>query len=147
MGIPTVATGYMLLGDPPLTAAAYISHSLPIPMHKPELAVATAQAGCLLGMQCIFMDAGSGAGTPISTAVISAVREAVDAPIVVGRHDLPNRFGSRLGGRCHCCVVGTAIEKDPKSSIAWPPMPLESDRKGDKPMPSRLRVHVVFCRF
>lgn len=115
MGIPTVATGYMLLGDPPLTAAAYISHSLPIPMHKPELAVATAQAGCLLGMQCIFMDAGSGAGTPISTEVISAVREAVDVPIVVGggmtsQTDLDRAWEAGAT----CCVVGTAIEKDPE---------------------------------
>ena len=84
MGIPTVATGYMLLGDPPLTAAAYISHSSPIPMHKPELAVATAQAGCLLGMQCIFMDAGSGAGTPISNEVISAVGKPWTCPLLWG---------------------------------------------------------------
>ena len=124
MGIPTVATGYMLLGDPPLTAAAYISHSLPIPMHKPELAVATAQAGCLLGLQCIFMDAGSGAGTPISSEVISAVREAVDVPIVVGggmtsQTDLDRAWEAGAT----CCVVGTAMKRTPKSSTASPPTP------------------------
>ena len=31
MNLETVPTGYMLIGDPPLTAAAYMSHSLPIP--------------------------------------------------------------------------------------------------------------------
>ena len=35
MDLETVPTGYMLIGDPPLTAAAYMSHSLPLPLDKP----------------------------------------------------------------------------------------------------------------
>jgi len=66
-------------------------------------------------MQCIFMDAGSGAGSPISTEVISAVREAVDVPIVVGggmtsQTDLNRAWEAGAT----CCVVGTAVEQDPE---------------------------------
>ena len=82
--LETVPTGYMLIGDPPLTAAAYMSHSLPIPMSKPDLAVATALAGEMLGLRCLYLDAGSGAGTPIPAQTIRAISEAVSLPLIVG---------------------------------------------------------------
>ena len=80
MDLETVPTGYLLIGDPPLTAAAYMSHSLPIPSGKPELAVATAQAGVMLGLQCLYLDAGSGARQPIPVQTIADIRNAVGVP-------------------------------------------------------------------
>lgn len=114
MNLETVPTGYMLIGDPPLTAAAYMSHSLPIPSAKPELAVATAQAGALLGLQCLYMDAGSGAGQPISPSMIQAVRDAVDVPLIVGggltsQEDLDRAWDAGAT----CVVVGSAVEREP----------------------------------
>ncbi len=114
MDLETVPTGYMLVGDPPLTAAAYMSHSLPIPSAKPELAVATAQAGVLLGLKCLYLDAGSGAGQPIPSAVIRAVREAVDVPLIVGgglscQQDLDRAWDAGAT----CVVVGSAVEREP----------------------------------
>ena len=114
MNLETVPTGYMLIGDPPLTAAAYMSHSLPIPSAKPDLAVATAQAGALLGLQCLYMDAGSGAGQPISPSMIQAVREAVDVPLIVGggltcQEDLDQAWDAGAT----CVVVGSAVEREP----------------------------------
>ena len=116
MGIPTVATGYMLLGDPPLTAAAYISHSLPIPMHKPELAVATAQAGCLAGLAVHLHGRRQRRGHPhLQRRHFSRPRGRGRAHCRGGRHDLPNRFGSRLGGRCHLLCGGHGDRKGPRS--------------------------------
>ena len=114
MNLETVPTGYILIGDPPLTAAAYMSHSLPIPSAKPELAVATAQAGALLGLQCLYMDAGSGAGQPISPSMIQAVRDAVDVPLIVGggltsQEDLDRAWDAGAT----CVVVGSAVEREP----------------------------------
>ena len=114
MNLETVPTGYMLIGDPPLTAAAYMSHSLPIPSAKPELAVATAQAGAMLGLQCLYMDAGSGAGQPISPSMIRAVRDAVDVPLIVGggltsQEDLDRAWDAGVT----CVVVGSAVEREP----------------------------------
>jgi geranylgeranylglyceryl phosphate synthase family protein len=109
----TVPTGYMLLGDPPLTAAAYISHSLPIPLGKPDLAVATAQAGVMLGLRCLYLDAGSGANVKIPAATVQAISRTVDVPIIVGggmtcQEDLEEIWeaGATLA------VVGSAIERD-----------------------------------
>ncbi len=113
LGLPTVPTGYMLLGDPPLTAAAYISHSLPIPLAKPDHAVATAQAGVMMGLRCLYLDAGSGASMKIPAATVRAIRRAVDVPIVVGggmncQEDLEEIWdaGATLA------VVGSAVERD-----------------------------------
>ena len=104
--LETVPTGYMLIGDPPLTAAAYMSSSPPIPLAKPELAVATALAGEMLGLRCLYLDAGSGAGTPIPTDTIRAIRDAVKVPLIVGgdsraRRPRPGmgRWGHMRGGR------------------------------------------------
>ena len=115
MDLETVPTGYMLIGDPPLTAAAYMSHSLPLPLDKPELAVATAQAGVMLGLQCLYLDAGSGAGTPIPARTIEAIRTSVDVPLVVGgglstQDDLNRAWDAGAT----CCVMGTAIERHPR---------------------------------
>ncbi|MDP7435417.1 MAG: geranylgeranylglyceryl/heptaprenylglyceryl phosphate synthase [Bacteroidota bacterium] len=112
--LETVPTGYMLIGDPPLTAAAYMSHSLPIPLAKPELAVATALAGEMLGLRCLYLDAGSGAGTPLPTETIGAIRDAVKLPLIVGgglmcQEDLDRAWGAGAT----CVVVGSAVEREP----------------------------------
>ena len=114
MNLEAVPTGYMLIGDPPLTAAAYMSQSLPIPSSKPDLAVATAQAGILLGLQCLYLDAGSGAGQPVPEGTISAIRKAVNVPLIVGggmtcQDDLDRAW--KAGATC--VVVGSAVERNP----------------------------------
>lgn len=84
LGIEPVPTGYLLIGDTISTTAQYISHTLPIPSAKPDIAVATAMAGEMLGMQLIYMDAGSGAEKPVSEAMIRQVKAAINVPLIVG---------------------------------------------------------------
>lgn len=112
--LEAVPTGYMLIGDPPLTAAAYMSHSLPIPSAKPDLAVATALAGQMLGLRCLYLDAGSGAGSPIPLDTIRAVADAVHVPLIVGgglnsQEDLNRAWDAGAT----CVVVGSAVEREP----------------------------------
>ena len=112
MDIETVATAYLLVGDGPLTSAAYISQTLPIPSSKPELAVATVQAAVLLGMQVVYIDAGSGAGHPIPEKLIKAVRNAVDVPLIVGG-GITDFEGMELAWNAGAdlVVLGTVLEK------------------------------------
>jgi putative glycerol-1-phosphate prenyltransferase len=112
MDIETIATGYLLVGDGPLTTAAYITQTLPIPSAKPELAVATASAAVLLGMQAIYLDAGSGAANSIPTEVVSAVSNAVDVPIIVGG-GIRNFEGMERvwAAGADLVVLGTVLEK------------------------------------
>ena len=112
--LEAVPTGYMLIGDPPLTAAAYMSHSLPIPSAKSDLAVATALAGQMLGLRCLYLDAGSGAGSPIPLDTIRAVADVVHVPLIVGggltsQEDLNRAWDAGAT----CVVVGSAVEREP----------------------------------
>jgi len=112
MDIETVATAYLLVGDGPLTTAAYITQTLPIPTAKPELAVATASAAVLLGMQAVYLDAGSGAANSIPAEVVSAVSKAVEVPIIVGGgiRDFEGMERAWAAG-ADLVVLGTVLEK------------------------------------
>ena len=104
----------MLIGDPPLTAAAYMSHTLPIPTAKPELAVATALAGEMLGLRCLYLDAGSGASAPIPAQTIRAIHNAVQIPLIVGGGLMSQQDLNRAwDAGATCVVVGSAVEQEP----------------------------------
>ena len=112
MDIETIATAYLLIGDGPLTTAAYITQTLPIPSAKPELAVATASAAVLLGMKAVYLDAGSGARNSIPPEVVSSVSQAVDVPIIVGGgiRDFEGMEKAWEAG-ADLVVLGTVLEK------------------------------------
>lgn len=106
-------TGYMLIESGPLTTAQYISNTLPIPRLKDDIAVCTAMAGEMLGLRLIYMDAGSGAGLPITPSMIKKVKESVSIPLIVGggiRTPEQALAGCKAGA--DMIVVGNAIEKD-----------------------------------
>jgi heptaprenylglyceryl phosphate synthase len=46
--------------------------------------VSHAVAGQLLGKQLIYIEAGSGAKTPVSIDTVRAIRQAIDVPLIVG---------------------------------------------------------------
>lgn len=79
-----VPTGYILVDGGKPTSVSYISNTSPIPHDKPALAVVTALAGTMLGLQCIYMDAGSGAEKHVSAAMVKAVSKTVGVPLIVG---------------------------------------------------------------
>lgn len=121
MNLETVATAYMLVGDGPLTTAAYITQTLPIPSAKPELVVATAQAAILLGMKAVYLDAGSGAGDPISMEVIKAVRYSVSVPLIVGGgiNGLEGIENAWEAG-ADLVILGTVLEKSLDFNVLKP---------------------------
>ena len=83
-GVQVVPTGYILIGGQGKTSVEYITQTHAIPSGKPQLAVATAVAGELLGMKLIYLDAGSNAAEPVARDVISVVRRSIDIPLIVG---------------------------------------------------------------
>lgn len=83
-GIESLPTGYMLVESGKLTSANYISGTLPIPNDKPDIAAATAIAGELLGMNNLYLDAGSGAKQPVPAQIIKSVNKNTDSILWVG---------------------------------------------------------------
>lgn len=82
--LDVVPTAYLLIDGGKETSVTYISNTKPIPADKPDIASATALAGKLMGMQCIYMDAGSGAINCISPKMIAKVKKNVQLPLIIG---------------------------------------------------------------
>lgn len=113
-GIESIATAYLLIDGGRITTAHYMSNSLPIPNDKNEIAVNTAVAAELLGFNCIYLDAGSGALQSVPDEMISAVKYAVNIPLIVGGGiKSAERLKLAFDAGADIAVIGTAIENSP----------------------------------
>jgi putative glycerol-1-phosphate prenyltransferase len=82
--LDVVPTAYILIDGGRETSVSYMSNTKPIPSDKPDIATATALAGQLLGFQCTYMDAGSGALHAIPEDVIRKVKNHTRLPLIIG---------------------------------------------------------------
>lgn len=113
-GIETIPTGYILIDGGRVTSVQYVSNTMPIPYDKIDLAVSTAVAGELLGMKCFYLEAGSGAAFHIKKELISAVRENISSPIIVGGGIRSMQTIQELfSAGADIAVIGTAFENNP----------------------------------
>ncbi|MBK5279952.1 MAG: geranylgeranylglyceryl/heptaprenylglyceryl phosphate synthase [Bacteroidia bacterium] len=112
--IEVMPTGYMLINSGKITSVAYVSNTTPIPEDKYSLAACTALAGEMLGLQLIYLDAGSGAEREVNTKMISAVRKAVNTPLIIGGGlNSSAKALAALEAGADMIVIGNALEKDP----------------------------------
>ncbi len=112
--LEVIPTGYMLIESGRPTAVSYMSNSDPIPSDKDDIAMCTAMAGEMLGLQLIFMDAGSGALNPVSQQMISQVKQSIGVPLVLGGGiRTPESAAAAAAAGADLLVIGNAVEKDP----------------------------------
>ena len=83
-GIETIPMGYILVDGDRQSAVERVSGCTPIARQAVTDVVSHAVAGQLLGKQLIYIEAGSGAKTPVSIDTVRAVRQAIDVPLIVG---------------------------------------------------------------
>ncbi|MDT8346187.1 MAG: phosphoglycerol geranylgeranyltransferase [Flavobacteriaceae bacterium] len=117
MDIEVVATAYLLIDGGNISAVSLKTQTKPIAQQDIERIVATAIAAEFLGFKCIYLEAGSGAMTPVNPILIKAVRAAVNIPLIVGgglksnqQEDAAHSAGANV------VVVGNAFEKNLKST-------------------------------
>lgn len=109
-----IPTGYMLIEGGHITAVEYISQTKPIPANKPDLAVATALAGEMLGQKLIYMDAGSGALYPVSPQIISAVSNSINIPLIIGGGiKTGSQALTAYNAGADIIIVGNKVEENP----------------------------------
>jgi len=110
--VPTLSTGYILIDGGRVTSVEAVSQTRPLPADKPELAATHATAARLIGMQAIYLDAGSGAPRPVPVDVIRACRAAIPglALFVGGGIRTPEQGGAARAAGADFVVVGTALE-------------------------------------
>lgn len=107
-------TGYMLIDGGVPTTVSYMSNTQPIPSNKDDIALCTALAGEMLGLKMMYMDAGSGAKSPISSSMIEAVSSSIKIPLIVGGGICtPEKAMETAKAGADVIVVGNAIEKNP----------------------------------
>lgn len=110
-GLETIPMGYMLVESGTTTSVEFMSGTKPIPRSKPEIAVAHALAGQLLGLKMLFLEAGSGALKPVPDEMITSVKRHVDVPLVVGGGIRePEVAGQKVAAGADLIVVGGALE-------------------------------------
>lgn len=111
LGMESISTGYMLIGEP--SSTSYVSNTTPLPANKPDLAAATALAGEMLGHSVIYLDGGSGSKQPIPRNIIAEVSNAINVPLIVGGGIKTYEDAKRaLDSGAQVIVIGNAAEKD-----------------------------------
>jgi putative glycerol-1-phosphate prenyltransferase len=108
-----IPTGYIIIDGGAPTTVSYISNTTPIPANKPEITICTAMAGELLGLQTIYLEAGSGALNPVATSTIKLVKKNIKIPLIVGGgiRNIQQIQGA-LDAGADIVVVGTAVENN-----------------------------------
>lgn len=110
LGIEPIPLGYMIFGGE--TAAAVMGRAIPLsPVHG-EVASAYGLAAQYLGMRFVYLEAGSGASSPIPPSTVKTVAQAVDVPVVVGggiRSSTAASNAVRAGAKI--IVTGTVAEE------------------------------------
>ncbi len=114
-GLETMATGYLLIDGGRISTTSYITQTVPIPHDKPDIAVATALAGEMLGMQLIYLEAGSGAINHVPEAMIRAVKNSISIPLLVGGGICSSEAAEAVcRAGADVIVVGNVLEKEPE---------------------------------
>lgn len=81
-GLETISLGYVTVGEG--GAVSVVGRACPIPLDKPELAVAHALAAQYFGMHFFYLEAGSGAKRPVPDEMIRMVKSILKIPLIVG---------------------------------------------------------------
>ena len=112
--LETIPTGYILISDENKSSVEYISNSKPIPCDKPDIVLATAIAGEMLGNRLIYLEAGSGAKNRVPDEMITIVKKNITVPLIVGGGiRTPESAREVYKAGADIVVVGSAIEKNP----------------------------------
>lgn len=109
--LEVIPTAYILIDGGKETSTQKVTNTKPL-TNILEI-VDTAKASELLGMQLVYLEAGSGAKKEVSTKIIEAVKNNINIPLIVGggiRSKLAIENAFKSGA--NMVVIGTAFEED-----------------------------------
>ena len=108
----------MLIDSGQQTSVGFMSGTTPLPRDKFDIAWAHALAAEYLGMQLVYLEAGSGVECPVPNPMISAIKERVNIPIIVGGGiATPEIAAQKVEAGADFIVTGTAIENSDSASL------------------------------
>jgi phosphoglycerol geranylgeranyltransferase len=111
--LEVISTGYILIESGNETAVERVSKTIPLDRNNLDLALATAQAGEMLGNKLIYLEAGSGAKQAVPLEMIALVAQNIEIPLLVGGgivdlQGIQNAYDSGAD----LVIIGTAFEND-----------------------------------
>mgnify|MGYP005840938383 CR=1 FL=1 len=113
LGLEPISTAYMLMESGRTTTAQFMSNTQPIPVEKPDIAIAHALAAQYMGMKTVYLEAGSGAEYPVPVEVIQGVSHYADIRVIVGGGiRTPEEAQKRVRAGASFIVTGNVLEKD-----------------------------------
>ncbi|MCK4938321.1 MAG: geranylgeranylglyceryl/heptaprenylglyceryl phosphate synthase [Methanosarcinales archaeon] len=119
-GIEPISMAYIIIE--PGGTVGWVGDAKLIPRKKPAIAVAYALAGKYMGMHYIYLEAGSGADSPVPAAMVGAVKQSVgnETMVIVGGGIRTGETAAKLvKAGADMIVTGTIVEQvsDVKSKI------------------------------
>ncbi len=111
--LKTLAVGYILIDGAKKSSTQKITKTKGLNPKNINAIVNTALAGEQLGLQCIYLEAGSGAKTEVNSKIIKAVRSHIDVPLFVGggiNSYLKSKKAIEAGA--NFIVIGNSLEKN-----------------------------------
>lgn len=109
--LEVIPTAYLLIDGGKECAVQRVSHTKPLCQKEPQIIVNTALAGKFSGKQLIYLEAGSGALTPVAPGIIKAVKDATELPVVVGGGINNSRqLNAAYSAGAAMVVIGSAFE-------------------------------------
>jgi len=112
--IPSISTAYILIDGGVETSTMRVTGTKPIqPSNLPTI-IDTCIAAELMGKQAIYLEAGSGAKTPISSEIIKAVRAHTSLTLIVGGGiRTPEAMNAAYNAGADIVVIGNHFEENP----------------------------------
>ncbi|MGQ9680018.1 MAG: geranylgeranylglyceryl/heptaprenylglyceryl phosphate synthase [Candidatus Bathyarchaeia archaeon] len=109
-GLETLPMGYIIVGEG--GAAGFIGQARHISYEHPELVLGYSLAAEMLGMQFIYIEAGSGAKVPVPLEMVRMVKRHTKIPLIIGGgiKDETTAFKIAEAG-ADMIVTGTIIEE------------------------------------
>lgn len=116
-GIESIPMGYILVEGGRVSTTQRLTGATPLPQDQPEAIVRLAQTAQLTGKRLIYLEAGSGALTPVKAEVIRAVRQGVSVPLIVGGGiRTPEQMLDAFRAGADLVVIGNYFEQHPEKT-------------------------------
>ncbi len=117
LGLEVLPTAYIIVGYG--GAAGHVGRAYTIPPDKPEIITAYVLAAKYMGMQFVYLEAGSGAPNAIQPESIKAARQAApDVYLIVGGGVRDAKTAKMIiDAGADAIVMGTLIEEDPTKAV------------------------------
>ena len=110
--IETIPTGYLLIDGGSPTSVEVVSGTKPLPSNRPDIIVSHALAAQFLGMELIYLEAGSGALNEVPGDVVKKVADEINIGLIVGGGiRTPEDANNIVNSGASFVVISSAIEK------------------------------------